>query len=450
MVEILDVEPGSIAAELGLAKGDKIISINGQPLRDYIDYQYETAENYFTLEVKKVNGEYWQLEVEREPGEELGIIFDGIIFDRLKLCRNNCLFCFVKQQPSGMRDSLLLKDDDYRFSFLQGSFITLTNLSEEEFARIIALKLSPLNISVHTTDLDLRVRMMKNPEAGRIMEQLRRLAGAGIRFNTQVVLCPGFNDQDKLDRTIEDLISFYPSIISLGIVPVGLTKYRDGLDKLRGYDREGAREVLKQIKSWQEKVRGLYGENFIYCSDEFYLLAGEELPLYEEYNGFPQIENGIGLTRLLWYEFEKLKPSLPPRVGEKSIAIVTGVLGAEVFKPIKKRLDLIEGLNLEIIPVENSFFGESVTVTGLLTGSDIIKGLAEKEELPDQIIIPGITLNEEGKFLDDLTLRDLEERFPEKEFFLCCDIGDVLEVIVNGKTGCGNCWPAECRQINPL
>jgi putative radical SAM enzyme (TIGR03279 family) len=433
MVEILKVEPGSIAARFGLVKGDLVLSINGQPLDDYIDYLYKTGDIFFTLEVQKKNGKYRELRISREPGQELGIAFSKIIFNGLKRCNNNCLFCFVDQQPSGMRSSLLIKDDDYRFSFLQGSFITLTNLSEEEFKRIMELRLSPLNISVHTTNPLLRVKMMRNPEAGKIRQQLKRLAGGGISFNAQVVLCPGLNDEEELDRTIEDLLDFYPQINSLGIVPVGLTKYRKGLYPLKGYNSNLAGRVIKQIKEWQFKLKGLYKQNLLYAADEFYFLSGEKLPIYEEYNDFPQIENGIGLTRLFWHDFSELEHDLPDKTEkELSLGIVTGKLGALVLEPISRRLNLINGLELAIIPVTNHFFGQSVTVTGLLTARDIISCLSERGALPDIIVVPGVVLNQSRKFLDDLTFNDLEKRFPEKNFFLCNDMKDVMEVIVDG------------------
>lgn len=431
MLEIADVIKDSIAGEMGLAKGDLILEINGEYINDYIAYQYITADERLDILVKKLNGEYWELNISRTPGEELGIIPSGIIYDDLKLCQNNCLFCFVKQQPSNMRESLMLRDDDYRFSFLQGSFITLTNLSDKEFGRIIELKLSPLNISVHTTNPSLRVEMMKNPAAGKIMEQLKRLTAAKIEFNTQIVLCKGINDGKELDRTISDLISLYPAVKSIGIVPVGLTKYRDKLSKLLSYDKVAAREVVKQVQNWQGLIKKRYSSNFLYCSDELYLLSTYKLPVYDDYNGFPQLENGIGLTRQLWQKFKSLTSTLPEKISDKKIiGIITGLLGAEALKPVVNRLKQINNLSVSLIPVKNAYFGQGVTVTGLLTGQDIIKRLKDIDI--KEIIIPGIALNEEGFFLDDIKLEDIRKKYIDKNIYVCSNIEELVEVVSDG------------------
>ncbi|QTL98233.1 DUF512 domain-containing protein [Iocasia frigidifontis] len=431
MLEIADVIKDSIADEMGLAKGDLILEINGEYINDYIAYQYITADERLDILVKKLNGEYWELNINRTPGEELGIIPSGIIYDDLKLCQNNCLFCFVKQQPSNMRESLMLRDDDYRFSFLQGSFITLTNLSDEEFGRIIELKLSPLNISVHTTNPSLRIEMMKNPAAGKIMEQLKKLAAAKVEFNTQIVLCKGINDGQELDRTISDLISLYPAVKSIGIVPVGLTKYRDKLSKLLSYDKVAAREVVKQVQNWQGLIKKRYSSNFLYCSDELYLLSTYKLPVYDDYNGFPQLENGIGLTRQLWQKFKSLTSTLPEKISDKKIiGIITGLLGAEALKPVVNRLKQINNLSVSLIPVKNDYFGQGVTVTGLLTGQDIIKRLKDIDI--KEIIIPGIALNEEGFFLDDIRLEDIRKKYIDKNIYVCSNIEELVEVVSDG------------------
>ncbi|MTI61111.1 MAG: DUF512 domain-containing protein [Firmicutes bacterium] len=431
MLEIADVIKDSIADEMGLAKGDLILEINGQYINDYIAYQYITADERLDILVKKLNGEYWELNINRTPGEELGIIPSGIIYDDLKLCQNNCLFCFVKQQPSNMRESLMLRDDDYRFSFLQGSFITLTNLLDEEFGRIIDLKLSPLNISVHTTNPQLRIEMMKNPAAGKIMEQLQRLTAGDIEFNTQIVLCKGINDGKELDRTISDLTSLYPAVKSIGIVPVGLTKYRNKLSKLLSYDKDSAREVVKQVQNWQGLIKKRYSSNFLYCSDELYLLSTYKLPVYDDYNGFPQLENGIGLTRQLWQQFKSLTSTLPEKISDKKIiGIITGLLGAETLKPVVNRLKQINNLSVSLIPVKNDYFGQGVTVTGLLTGQDIIKRLKDIDI--KEIIIPGISLNEEGFFLDDIRLEDIRKKYIDKNIYICSNIEELVEVVLDG------------------
>lgn len=447
MVKIKEIKEGSVADYHGLKKGDIILSINGKTIGDYIDFQYETADNLFMMEIER-NRRLIKIEIERQPGDELGIIPEGIIYDKLKLCNNNCIFCFVQQQPEGMRKTLNLKDDDYRFSFLQGSFITLSNLSKVEFERIIKMRLSPLNISVHTTNPKLRKKMMRNPRAAYIMSDLKYLSKGGIDFNTQIVLCPGFNDGIELDKTISDLFKFYPNLLSIGIVPVGLTKYRKDLYPLEGYNNKKARELLKQIEFWQHKSKRNFGKNIVYASDEFYFLAGDDIPEYDEYNDFPQIENGIGLTRLLWDKFSRIENSLPEKVDNIEAGIITGQLGEKAMQPIIDRLNKIKGLNIKLYPVKNQFFGQSVTVTGLLTASDIIKGIKNISSLPTTLILPGIVINENGMFLDDLTIKDIRDKYTDLNIFCADSLEEMLEVIFIGKTDSSNSGQTKCRKIN--
>lgn len=430
MIRIRAVEPGSIAEELEIFPGDYLLKIDGKEIRDYIDYQYGIAADFFVLTVEKADGEIWEIEIEKDADESIGLVFDDIIFDQLKLCKNNCLFCFVRQQPGGLRKSLLLKDDDYRFSFLQGSFITLTNLKEEDFKRIVDYNLSPLYISVHTTNPALRVEMMKNPQAGRIMEQLKYLAERGISYHTQLVLCPGYNDGTELDRSIKDLISLYPNVLSIGVVPVGLTEHRFNLPFLEKYTNSRAKESLAQVKEWQKKIKDLYGKNILYAADEFYFLANDNIPPVEEYHDFCQLENGIGLTRLLWEEFASL--SLPESIPVKTVGLITGILGNKALAPIVNRLQEIPGLDIYTIPVENEFFGSSVTVTGLLTGQDIINKIKQLSNKPEYIIIPDIVLNPVGLFLDNLTVSDLIKEFPELKIYFVANLEEMLEVLLNG------------------
>ncbi len=430
MAEIAAVKSDSLATEIGLETGDKIISVNDEPIRDYIDFQYKTADNFFTLSIKKQNGNYQKIEVKRNFGEKFGLEFNSIVFDQLKTCNNDCIFCFLKQSPPDLRSSLQKNDDDYRFSFLQGSFITLTNISEREFERIINLRLSPLNISVHTTNPGLRQKMMNNSAAAKIMELLKRLVRAEISFNTQVVLCPGINDGDELDRTIRDLSTLNPALNSLGVVPVGLTKFRENCYPIQPYTLEKAKETLGQIISWQEQLRKNYGQNWLYAADEFYLLGGKKIPEFDEYNDFPQIENGIGLTRLLWSEFTELKTSIPAKIfNKKKMGIVTGELGKKVLAPIVREFNKVEGLKIKLIAVKNEFFGPQVTVAGLLTGSDILTVIKEIEFLTT-IIIPGVAVNDEGYFLDDMTVNDIKAQISEdKKLYLANNLKDILEVI---------------------
>lgn len=430
MIRISAVEPGSIADELEIKPGDYLLSIDGKKIRDYIDYQYGVAADFFVLMVQKADGEVWEFEIEKDADENLGLLFDNIIFDGLKLCKNNCIFCFVKQQPRGMRSTLLLKDDDYRFSFLQGSFITLSNLKEEEFERIVELKLSPLYISVHTTNPVLRVEMMKNPRAGRIMAQLKYLAEQGIAYYTQLVLCPGYNDGPELDRTISDLLSLYPHVLSIGVVPVGLTRHRFNLTEIESYTHLSAKKTLEQVREWQRKIENLYGRNFLYAADEFYFLANESIPQLEDYHDFPQLENGIGLTRFLWEEFSGL--FLPERVRAKTVGVITGILGNEALSPVISKLQEIPGLEINTISVQNDYFGSSVTVTGLLTGQDIREKIKDLRDKPEYIIIPDIVLNSEGVFLDDLSSEDLKNEFPELKIYFVANLQEMLEVLCNG------------------
>ncbi len=431
MPEIISVEEDSIAKKIGLKKGDKLLKINGIAVRDYIDYQYQTAEDIFVLEVEKKNKEIKEYEIEADYHEKLGLEFDSIIFDQLKLCKNKCLFCFVDQFPAGYRKSLQLKDDDYRFSFLQGSFITLTNLDAQELQRIKKLRLSPLNISVHTTNPELRQQMMKNKKAGEIKKQLKYLAEAGIKFNTQVVLCPTINDGKELQRTIQDLENLYPAVISLGIVPVGLTKYNKS-SKLTSFTKKQADKLIKQIIPVQEDFKKKYQQNWLYLADEFYLLAGREIPEYGHYHNFPQLQNGIGLSRTLLHDFAFLKNNLPEKIAYKKAAIVTAKLGALALEEIVKQLNVIEGLDLELIVVENKFLGDSVTVTGLLSGEDILNELKKEKEIKN-IFIPAIALNKQGLFIDNFTLEELQDNLPGKSLYPAADIVDIVEVVKSWK-----------------
>lgn len=430
MVDINEVEPDSIAEEMGILPGDKLLKVNNKSIRDYIDFQYEIADDKFSLVIEKKDGDLVQLVIEKNPDEKLGIILNGIIYDELKKCQNNCIFCFIKQQPEGLRNSLLLKDDDYRFSFLQGIYITLTNLTENDYKRIFNLNLSPLNISVHTTNSSLRIDMMKNPEAGNILKHLYKLKNNNISFNTQVVLCPGYNDGKELDKTITDLLKFSPELISIGVVPVGLTKYRTGLKKLKKYDSKEATTVLNQIKKWQQKISSKLGRNILYAADELYLLSGESIPGYNHYNGFPQLENGIGLTCVLYNNFNQIKDQLVNnKVNNKSIGLITSVLGERALSPIVEKLNTISGLKVNVIVIHNNFFGELVTVTGLLTGQDIINKLKKMNNLPEQIILPGVLFNDRGLFLDDFSLKDIKIIFPDIRFSVINNINEILEVI---------------------
>ena len=432
MVKIKNIIPDSTAAKAGLNVDDKIITINDAEINDYIDYLYQISEAIIELEIETKAGEHKNIQLQRKLGEELGIEFKEIVFDGLKQCKNNCIFCFVKQQPENMRESLNQMDDDYRFSFLQGSFITLTNLDQKEIERIINKNLSPINISVHTTNPELRVEMMKNPKAAEINRLLKLFQKNNIQFNTQIVLCPEYNDQEELDRTLGDLFEFYPQLLSIGIVPVGLTKYRDGLANLRTLTEKEMKESLEQIKYWQQKAREKHGENFIYAADEFYLNTETELPVYTAYNDFPQLENGIGLTALMNKELQDL--TFPNFLSEKKkIKVMTSVLGKKALTKLRTELKNIENLNFEIKVIKNTFFGESVTVTGLLTAQDIKNGIKELDpEKYEHIFIPEIVLNDEQKFLDEISKEKFLNDLSEYQIDFVANIKEFLEVIEYG------------------
>ncbi|MFW6229948.1 MAG: DUF512 domain-containing protein [Halanaerobium sp.] len=431
MVKIEKVCPDSTAAKAGLKSKDKIIRINGQKINDYIDYLYQISEVIIELEIETEAGIKKNIELQRKAGEELGIEFKEIVFDGLKQCKNNCIFCFVKQQPENMRNSLNQMDDDYRFSFLQGSFVTLTNLQQKELERIIEKNLSPINISVHTTNPGLRVEMMKNPRAAEINQLLQLFKQNNIQFHTQIVLCPGYNDQQELDRTLKDLLDLYPQLLSVGIVPVGLTRYREGLPDLRTMTKNEMETALKQIEFWQQKAEKRYGENLIYAADEFYLNTAAELPDYEAYNDFPQLENGIGLTALMNREIEKI--SFPGSLtNRRRIAVITSVLGKKALNKFSKKLKKISGLEFDIIVVKNNFFGESVTVTGLLTAQDLKNEINKiKADKYNIIFIPEIVLNDQMKFLDEIRKEDFLDELNEYKIEFVKNINQFMEVIKN-------------------
>ena len=428
MVEISSVSPDSLAANYDIQAGDELLAINGQAVRDYIDFQYKTAEPIFELTIRTNEGTKKEIEIHRKYNQQLGLNFDSIVFDNLKSCKNKCIFCFVEQLPTGLRNSLLQKDDDYRFSFLQGSFITLSNLNDQDFQRIINYNLSPLNISVHTTNPSLRKKMMKNPKAADIKEQLKLLAQNNIEFNTQIVLCPGFNDGRKLNKTIEDLAKFHPSILSLGIVPVGLTKFNPN-PNLKPVNKTKAKKVCDKIKEYQQLYQNKHGSNWIYLADEFYLLAGKNIPSYEHYNNFPQLENGIGLTRLSRKKYQEIKTKIKHKNYQKEFGIITSVLGKEALKPIIKELQQDYNLSLRLLEVKNKFFGSSVTVTGLLTAQDIMQYIKSKET-PHNLFLPSVVLNDQNYFLDDLSFQEFQEEIPNKNIYLVSDITEIIEVII--------------------
>ncbi|OWZ82950.1 DUF512 domain-containing protein [Natranaerobius trueperi] len=409
---IKNVNQDSIAEEIGLKAGDKVLAINDTEINDILDYYFLISDDYIELLVRKPDGQEWIIEIEKDFDEKLGLEFENPTITPMKKCHNNCIFCFVNQLPSGMRSSLYVKDDDYRLSPFYGNYVTLTNLSDDEIDRLIRYRVSPMYISVHTTNSELRKSMLKNPKAGEINSLLERFYEAGINMHGQVVLCPGVNDGEELDRTIQDLINLYPEFNSLAVVPVGTTAHREGLTQLDDVSPEIASSVISQVERYQQKFLKKYGTRFVFLADEFYLCANKQFPSFESYENFSQIDNGVGLAK-------KFESEVKERIKNKGISsnisgtIITGQLGARVIKriinEIKSKFNDLE-IDLEIIPIVNKFFGPQVTVTGLITGSDIIEQL-KGQNLKSPIFIPDVMLKDGNTaFLDDVTFKDLQEQ----------------------------------------
>lgn len=410
MPKVKSVRAGSLAEELEIEPGDDILAINGQTIQDIVDLQFALAGEELTLEVRKVSGEEWELETEKAYDELLGVEFDHPTLDRVRLCHNKCVFCFVDQIPGNMRKTLNMRDDDYRLSFLHGNFVTLTNVKPGELERIATLKMSPINISVHATNPELRVRLLGNKKSGEILDQIRYLAEHDIEMNTQIVLCPEWNDGAELDRTIADLSPFFPAVRTLSVVPVGLTKHRQGLSELRACTREEARRVIDQIASWQDRLRPTIGANFVHAADEFYVLAGSDIPAARYYDEFAQIENGVGLLRTFKDDFDRLAGGIPKRLANaRHVAIVTGTSASETIMQAVLRLQEVEGLVIDVHRIQNVFYGEQVTVTGLITGQDIVSQVKEAIRA-DVLLLPDVMLKDDSDvFLDDYTVQQVEE-----------------------------------------
>lgn len=410
---IVQVDQDSIAQELGIEPGDLLVAINGQPVEDLMDYQYYQALEELTLTVEDAAGERYELPIEKDAEEPLGLGFDQPLMDRVRVCRNHCLFCFVDQLPGGVRPSLRVKDDDWRMSLMMGNYVTLTNVDEAEFARILRLKVQPLYISVHATEPELRRRLLRNPNGGNLLERLRRLAEAGLSFHGQVVLCPGYNDREHLDRTLEDLYALRPYARTLAVVPVGLTGHREGLEPLRKLTAQEARNTVAQIEAFNRRAQADWGEDFVFASDELYLQGGLPLPGADRYGQFEQIEDGVGLVSLLERRFSQaLKAAAQARVDPepRRVTVVTGVSAGPLLQTLADRARAAyPQLMPQVAPVENRFFGPSITVAGLVTGGDIRRALAGRE-LGQAVLVPQVMLRErEDVFLDDMTLAELAQ-----------------------------------------
>ena len=403
---ITKIAAGSLAEELELVAGDKILKINGKTPLDIIDLSFQLAEEEIELLIEHADGEREIIEFEKDIDEELGAEFESAVFDGIKRCKNHCVFCFVDMIAPNMRKTLSIKDDDYRLSFLFGNFITLTNLTAKDFARIKKFHLSPLFISIHSMNPDLRAKMLRTPLGAKIQTQLDELEKAGVEYHTQVVLCKDLNDGAELDFTITEILKRRPHALSLAIVPVGVTRHRRDKFPLKQFDKESAAKVIAQVEEYQKKIRAECGQTFIYLGDEFYLLAEKELPPVEFYDDFPQIENGIGMTRNFIEEFLAISND---EVGIRNDNWVIDVVSGTSFAKVLKEL-VADKSNVRILPVENKFFGSKVNVSGLLTGGDIISAL--KGGKRDLILIPATALKSgEEIFLDDVTLADMRKIF---------------------------------------
>ena len=404
------IQPGSKAEAAGLVIGDTILRVNGQKLQDLIDLSFALSEERVELEVKKHSGEIVRLRIRKKLDEALGFEFESAVFDRVRTCANKCIFCFVDQMPVGLRDTLYVKDDDYRLSFLYGNFVTLTNLTEADFQRIRRLHLSPLYISVHTTDGPLRERLLGIPRAAKIMEQLQRFADAGIEMHTQVVLCPEYNDGEYLTRTIRELAALRPEILSLAIVPVGLTRFRTTCQPLRTFTSSEAAAIVDEVAGWQQQFRAETDNSFVYLSDEFYLKAGRPLPADEIYDDYPQLENGIGLVRSFITDWEAAGGCSKLVVNRKTAEDIILVIAGTAFAPSLTELLRPLSTAIQVEAVVNQFFGSAVNVSGLLTGSDIVAHVRALAKQPQRLIIPATTLRKGTEvFLDGMTLAELRQ-----------------------------------------
>ena len=407
---------GSIAEELEIEAGDELLAINDQSIEDIFDYQYYVEDEYIEVLIRKPDGEEWLLEIDKDPDEDLGIVFENGLMDEYRSCHNKCIFCFIDQMPKGMRETLYFKDDDSRLSFLQGNYITLTNMSDHDVDRIIKYNLSPINISFQTTNPELRCKMLNNRFAGQALEKVKRFYEAGIIMNGQIVLCKGVNDGEELERSIRDLYEYLPYLESVSVVPVGLSKFREGLYPLEPFTKEDAVEVLNTIHKWQEKAFAEYELHFIHASDEWYLLAGQKLPAEDNYDGYLQLENGVGMLRLFMDEFQdglnKVKEEMgeEPLFQKEELSVITGKLSYPCIKDAAERLEeAVEGLKIYVHAIRNDFFGENITVSGLLTGTDIMAQVKELN-LGERMLIPENVLRSgEQVLLDDYTVQDLEK-----------------------------------------
>ncbi|MGJ5675330.1 MAG: TIGR03279 family radical SAM protein [Nostochopsis sp.] len=432
---ITKVLPDSIAAEIGFEVGDAIVTINGTPPRDLIDYQFLCADEILELEVLDATGKTHHLEIEKDYDEDLGLEFETALFDNLIQCNNRCPFCFIDQQPPGKRSSLYLKDDDYRLSFLYGSYLTLTNLTEREWQRIEAMRLSPLYVSVHATEPEVRIRLLKNHRAGQILQHIKWFQERRLQIHAQVVVCPGINDGKYLEQTLRDLALFHtgevPTIASVAVVPVGLTKFRPQEDELTPVTPEKAQEVIQQVRSLQHQFRQKFDSTFAWLADEWFLIAGEELPCESEYEDYPQIDNGVGSIRLFIKQFMQTADQLlPPKIQkQKRFTWVVGNAVEQAFQPILERLNSVEGLEVNMQALNSDYWGQNISVTGLLTGHDLLLNL-QGQDLGNGILLPNVMLKHgELVFLDDINMKELARKL-DTNIFPVAGIEELIDTCI--------------------
>ncbi|MGC1217118.1 MAG: TIGR03279 family radical SAM protein [Phormidesmis sp.] len=423
--KITSIVSGSIAEEIGFEAGDRLVAINGQKPRDLIDYRFLCADDTLALDVLDAKGVMHSIEIEKDDDEELGLEFESALFDSLIQCVNRCPFCFIDQQPPGKRETLYLKDDDYRLSFLYGSYLTLTNIPPAEWARIAKLRLSPLYVSVHATEGPVRSRLLKNDRAAQILDHLAWFQKHRLQIHAQVVVCPGINDGLHLERTLKDLAKFHasdiPTVISAAVVPVGLTRFRPAEDELIPVTPEKAKEVIAQVQAIQAEFQASLGTTFAWLADEWYLIGRQDLPLESHYESYPQIGNGVGSIRLFLKEFDEISPNLPEKVSTpRTVTWVVGNAVEHAFAPLVQRLNQVDGLTVSMAAINSDYWGQAITVTGLLTGQDIAKQLASRSTqgtLGDCVLLPSLMLKQSDRqrpdetyFLDDMSLADLENK----------------------------------------
>lgn len=415
--QIASVAPESPAAKAGVEPMDIIREINGVSLIDIFDYYYYEDESSFDMLIEKPDQTTRMVHIEKEEGEDLGILFANGLMDDYRSCHNKCMFCFIDQMPPGMRDTLYFKDDDTRLSFLQGNYVTLTNMKEEDLQRIIKYHLAPINISVQATNPELRCKMLHNRFAGDILDKIAMLAEADIEMNAQIVLCKGENDGEELERSIRELLEFHPQMQSMSVVPVGLTKFRDGLYPLESFEKEDAKEVLRTIHKWQDYSFERYGTHFVQASDEWYLIAGEELPQEERYDGYTQLENGVGMIRLLMDEFREAlsMERKHPFMRKKEFSVATGRLAAPFIRMLcDEFMEKFPKVTIHVYEIRNDFFGEKITVSGLITGQDLKAQLLD-QKLGTHLLLPqNMVRAQEMDFLDDVTVAELSEALQVK------------------------------------